>query len=231
MKLGGFGNNDILERVQLKFLKYILGLKASTPSAMVYGETGVFPLKVDIDTRVIKYWANIIQPTIHKITTKMYFHIHNLYINSNSERTTKNFSWLSNIKNILCKCGYHGIWLSHSFANNEWLTNAINLKLKDIFITEWYSETNHATSFKFYKTIKNSFGMEAYLSKDYNKNVKSFARFRTRHHRLPIETGRWSNITYENRKCNRCDITIGDEYHYIIECPFFRDTKTQICSC
>ena len=41
----GFGNNDMLERVQLKFLKYILKLKKSTPSNMVYGETGVYPLK------------------------------------------------------------------------------------------------------------------------------------------------------------------------------------------
>jgi len=54
----GFGNIDMLERVQLIFLKYILGLKASTPNAMVYGETGVFQLKFDIETRVIKYWAN-----------------------------------------------------------------------------------------------------------------------------------------------------------------------------
>lgn len=47
----GFGNIDILERVQLKFLKYILNLKASTPSFMVYGETGVTPLAIAIKNK------------------------------------------------------------------------------------------------------------------------------------------------------------------------------------
>ena len=36
----GYGNNDIIERVQLKFLKHILNMKSSTPNCMVYGESG-----------------------------------------------------------------------------------------------------------------------------------------------------------------------------------------------
>ena len=58
-EIHGFGNIDILERVQLKFLKYILNLKASTPSFMVYGETGVTPLAIDIKTRIISFWTKI----------------------------------------------------------------------------------------------------------------------------------------------------------------------------
>lgn len=45
----GYGNNDIIERVQLKFLKYILKFKRFTPNYMVYGETGCMPLTVDIE--------------------------------------------------------------------------------------------------------------------------------------------------------------------------------------
>ena len=65
-EIHGFGNIDILERVQLKFLKYILNLKASTPSFMVYGETGVTPLAIDIKTRIISFWTKITD--IEKIT-------------------------------------------------------------------------------------------------------------------------------------------------------------------
>ena len=32
----GFGNIDIIERVQLKFLKYTLNLKSCTPNNMIY---------------------------------------------------------------------------------------------------------------------------------------------------------------------------------------------------
>lgn len=43
-EIWGFGNLDILERVQLKFYKYIFNLKKSTPSYMIYGELGITPL-------------------------------------------------------------------------------------------------------------------------------------------------------------------------------------------
>ena len=37
----GVESIEILERIQLKFLKYVLNLKTSTPSFMVYGESGL----------------------------------------------------------------------------------------------------------------------------------------------------------------------------------------------
>jgi hypothetical protein len=36
----GFGKNEILERVHLKFCKTLLNLKSFTPNYMVYGELG-----------------------------------------------------------------------------------------------------------------------------------------------------------------------------------------------
>ena len=52
----GYGNVNILEQVQLKFLKSILNLKKSTPNYIVYGETGVMPLKIDVQCRIISFW-------------------------------------------------------------------------------------------------------------------------------------------------------------------------------
>ena len=51
----GDENVLILDRLYLKYLKYVLGLKQSTPSCMVYGETGRFPLSVYIKTRMISF--------------------------------------------------------------------------------------------------------------------------------------------------------------------------------
>ena len=42
----GFGNIEIIERVQLKFLKYVSNLKKCTPNHIVYGEVGIYPLKL-----------------------------------------------------------------------------------------------------------------------------------------------------------------------------------------
>ena len=68
----GTGNITILEQVQLNFLKYILNLKKSTPNCMVYGETGVMPLKLDVQCRIISYWSKLIYPTSNNLSSKLY---------------------------------------------------------------------------------------------------------------------------------------------------------------
>jgi hypothetical protein len=52
-EIWGSCNNDILEKVHLKFCKIILHLKATTPNCMIYGELGRYPLDIDIKRRRI----------------------------------------------------------------------------------------------------------------------------------------------------------------------------------
>ena len=59
-EIWGYGNIDMIEKVQLKILKQILNLKSSTPTCMVYGETGVKPISIDIETRMISFWSKIV---------------------------------------------------------------------------------------------------------------------------------------------------------------------------
>ena len=53
-EIWGFGNLDILERVRLRFYKYFT-LKTSTPSVMIYGELGILPLWIDIQSRKLSF--------------------------------------------------------------------------------------------------------------------------------------------------------------------------------
>jgi hypothetical protein len=60
-ELWGYGNCDIIiESVHLKFCKMLLHMKSSTPSFMVYGELGRYPLVIDIKIRMVSYWAKFI---------------------------------------------------------------------------------------------------------------------------------------------------------------------------
>ena len=47
---------DILERLQLRFFKYVLSVNKFTSSMIVYGELGATPLDIDIN----QYAANIL---------------------------------------------------------------------------------------------------------------------------------------------------------------------------
>lgn len=219
----GFGSCDVLERTMLKFLKYILNMKPSTPNFMVYGETGVFPIYIDIQCRVIAYWARLISSSVLKLSRLMYNVIYSL--NKYSNVRNNRFCWLRNVKQILDSCGMSGIWETHSFPNEKWLVCAVKQKLRDIFITNWYAQLNNNSSALTYKLIKTNFGMEKYLVTLPFKLRKSLIQIRTRNHRLPIETGRWTQVPRNERKCFLCNGNIGDEFHFILECKELIDQR------
>ena len=64
-EIWGLGNIDVIERVQLMFIKRILNLKNNTPNYMVLGELGMMPLKIDIFARIFLYWGKINKPESH----------------------------------------------------------------------------------------------------------------------------------------------------------------------
>ena len=52
-------------------------------------------------------------------------------------------------------------------------------------------------------------------------------RFRASNHRsLPMNTGRYNNISYENRYCNLSNQSeIGDEFQYLFKCYHFTNER------
>ena len=68
----GFENNDLLERVQLKLCKLLLDLKQTTPTSVIYGELGLYPLNIDIKVRMISYWAKILKGKQNKLCYNVY---------------------------------------------------------------------------------------------------------------------------------------------------------------
>jgi hypothetical protein len=76
--------------------------------------------------------------------------------------------------------------------------------------------------------FKENFEFENYFRILEDKDIYILCKFRTTNHKLPIETGRWNNIDRINRICTKCDsITIGDEYHYIMECEHFSSFRNR----
>ena len=59
-EIWGFSNLDTIERLHLKFCKYVLCVCKSTPNVMVYGELGRYPLSISVKVRMITFWANVI---------------------------------------------------------------------------------------------------------------------------------------------------------------------------
>ena len=55
----GFSDFSKLLKLQLKFLKIILGVKPSTPTNMVLGETGTYPIFLEMKSRMLVFWYRL----------------------------------------------------------------------------------------------------------------------------------------------------------------------------
>jgi hypothetical protein len=106
----------------------------------------------------------------------------------------------------------------------------VQLKLKDLFINAWYSQIENSSKGSTYRIFKQTFQFERYLTSTPYGYLTYMLKFRTRNHRLPIETGNWSKTPLNLRVCNLCNNDnnnnyIGDEFHYLFQCKSFEDER------
>ena len=223
-EIWGHGNLDILERIQLKFLKHIFNLKRSTPSFMIYGDLGITPIAIDIKSRVVSYWSKLI--SMHDQPTRTSYLMYKILYNMHKNKICKS-NYIENIKDILNTCGFSGIWETQNTVNPKWLTLAISQRLKDQFYQTWTGTVNQASSGTIYRLFKDtsSLACSKYISLMSNRLCKILMRFRTRNHILPIEIGKWNGTSLHERICPMCLADIGDEYHYILICEHFRHER------
>ena len=100
-EIWGFGNNDVLEKVHLKFCKLILNLKTSTPNYMIYSELGRYPVEIHIKIRIISFRAKIICGKQSKISCIMYSLSHHLYSQQNFD-----IKWIKCLEKIFNETGF-----------------------------------------------------------------------------------------------------------------------------
>ena len=220
-EIWGTGNCDILERVQLKFLKYTFKLKKSTPSHMIYGELGIMPISTDIKSRVISFWCKLIENYENfRLSSLLYTAVHAMH-----EHKHLKSAWIENIKHLLCSLGFSGVWYAQSFLSSNWLIKTTKQKIKDIYIQDWNSTLSISSSSNNYRLFKDTFETSSYISTLSPYMCRRFLAFRTRNHRFPVEIGRWRGQPLHERKCNYCLDDIGDEYHYLLTCRKFSEER------
>ena len=67
---------------------------------MVYGELGAYPLKTDIQSRIISYWAKLNINRTNDTAPIVYHAIYSL-----NEQGKIKPKWLENIKTLICSNG------------------------------------------------------------------------------------------------------------------------------
>ena len=76
----------------------ILHMKSSTPNFMVYGETRVYPIYIDIYCRMISFWATLVSGPPAKLSYVVYRTAYSLYTFENNH--SDKFKWFQTVKDI-----------------------------------------------------------------------------------------------------------------------------------
>ena len=223
-EIWGLCKADPIEKLHLSFLKSLLGVKASTPNCFIYGELGVFPMYLERQVRVIKFWMKCINPDeyISSFVRNMYYEMLAL-MDSKPEAVT----WASLVRDTLNNCGLGNFWHSQNVGSEKIFLSLFKQRIYDIYLQNWISEVKSTSSGRLYQHIKTSFYHEPYLNM-YDRNLRiAITKIRLSSHLFYIERGRWGrqNVAREDRKCNVCDV-VEDEFHCLLECPRFINERS-----
>ena len=157
-EIWGFSNIEQVERVHLKFCKAILKVNKSTPSCMVYGELGRLPLSIAISSRMVCYWAKIVNSHNGKLSKVMLNFLLQL-----SHTEVYQSPWLLHVKKILDNCGLSFYWQSNVKCNTVYLKQIVKQVLTDQYRQSWLGYINTNPKCISYKTFKDEMKMETYI--------------------------------------------------------------------
>ena len=126
-EIWALGNLDIIERVQLKFLKLILNIKKSTASYMIYGELGIYPLEIDIKARMTSFWSKLLDFDSSKLSVMIYRIIKSFF-----DKKKCKSPLLEHFKHLIENNGFGNIWTAPQQINRKWFCLAFKQNLKDL---------------------------------------------------------------------------------------------------
>ena len=219
-----FLSRHIVESLQFKFLKMILGVSHHTSNWGTLSETGRFPIIIKVFTFMIKYFFHLKNSPSDIVTSALATNMNLAHLGVNS--------WFRSIERILKFC--HLDYLLYTSDSREIYFQLSNLKkkLSLAFIEKWSKDksellkTNNRLGI--FLSIKDQFEISRYLtSSRVPLHRIALTKLRLSAHRLPIETGRYEQIPREDRSCPfGCD-QLGNEQHYFFQCkhPFIMDLR------
>ena len=136
-----------------------------------------------------------------------------------------NDNWLINIRQELYSLGLNYIWNLSYVDDSTYII--IKERMLDTFKQLCYSKTMSTPKGLLYQHLLYEFRLQKYLRLPMEtRYIKEICKIRICAHKLNVESGRYRNIERSERICTLCNVNvIEDEYHFIIECPQYKDLR------
>ena len=176
---------------------------------------------------MLNFWYNIATGDESKVSTILYKWAKSLY-----DQNIFKSVWLDKIKATLGSIGMSNCFDNITNMNNDWFKNTIKLKINDSYNQIWLAYVLNNSTCLNYRVMTERKFLQDYLVKLPSQYMYAMCKFKCANHIMPIVSGRHNGITVDDRKCNLCDLNdhfnrIGDEFHYLFNCPFFREDRAK----
>ena len=212
-----------IERVQLRYLKYILGVKDSTCTPAVYGETGRFPIHLNHCIKLIKYWCRLISYKDDSLLKKAFNVMKSLQMAGYN-------TWLGRVEEILTRYDFKEYWIVGHVNDVDLFIKQFTTKVYDKYVNDWKECFLKFPVLRNYICFKHCFSMEKYLLNIKDKKLrKVMSKFRLSSHNLSIEKGRHTHpkLPIDKRICKHCD-SVEDEEHLLLHCKLYQEERIRL---
>ena len=177
------------------FLEQLQSLRKALLFICCIGELGITPIEVHIKSRMVGFWISL----VNRENTELSKLIYKIMLNESNQGNR--FKWIDHIKEILISAGKAELFNQNVINNPRATKGKITTTLHYLFIQEWNANITQSSKGKNYHIFKENTELESYLKLLPKKLYIPIIKFRTSNHKVPVETGRWENIPYGERKC------------------------------
>ena len=116
-------------KVQIKFIKHLLGVNRSAVNLAVFSELGVVPISVDALKLSVGFWLHLVNS-----------HNSSLVNNAYKVNYTLNLSFSNKLRMLFEKISFSHVWQNQNTFHKNKLLKAVYNKLKDNFIKFWRTD-------------------------------------------------------------------------------------------
>ena len=204
---------DTVDKMFLQIMKRALGVKQSTSTMMVYGETGQFPPSINCLHNTLCFLNRISYMNTDTLVRQVYEELGKLQACGFN-------NWYGKAWELMNTYG-----LSINSNHNHFkklVKNTLKTKFANNLLEEILNVGKNPIT-RTYSLFKQTFGMESYLDKVSNfKYRQAISRLRVSSHDLMVEKGRQhlNKLVFEERLCPNCK-SIEDEIHFLVCCPLY----------
>ena len=216
-EIWGATKYEVIEKTHMFACKKLLGVSARTPNTFIYAELNRYPLFIDSQVRVLKYWQKLLSLDENRIPKQAY---------EKARRDPNNTNgWGYKLKKMLDLGGFSNVWLEQGTTYMNSFIKEFKLRLIDMNWQDWHAKLTEKDRFSTYRLFKEDHNREEYLKLI---TVTKFRRVftRTRLGIIDINENKKFRDPLADVKCPFC-ATNETELHMILVCPSYDQLRTK----